>query len=74
MLDVMFDVLVDALSKLVPDVVWGAVFLLIGALATLLGVTTILGVATLLESTRLGGILTATGVSLVIGVLFAWYR
>ncbi|TKX42335.1 MULTISPECIES: hypothetical protein [unclassified Halorubrum] len=74
MLDEIFDVFFGAVAELVPDVVWGALFLIAGALATMIGVSMLLGVTTLDGSVRLGGLLTAVGVSMVGGVLVAWYR
>ena len=74
MLDELFDVVIDEIAKLVPDVVWGAVFLVAGLVAAMLGVTTLLGVATLGWSPLFGGVSTAVGVLLIVGVLVAWYR
>ncbi|MGQ3329580.1 hypothetical protein [Halorubrum sp. FL23] len=74
MLDEILDVLIDEVAKLIPDVIWGAIFLLTGLLTAMLGVTTLLGVATLGWSPRFGGILTAVGALLVVGVLVSWYR
>ncbi|QUO49188.1 MULTISPECIES: hypothetical protein [Halorubrum] len=74
MLDEILDVLIDEVAKLVPDVVWGAVFLVTGALTTMLGVTMILDMTTLNGSMRLGGVLTAVGVLLIAGPFVAWYR
>ena len=74
MLDEILDVLIDAVAKLVPDVVWGAVFLVTGGLTAMIGVTMILGMTTLDGSVRLGGVLTAVGASLIAGVLVARYR
>ncbi|ELZ55040.1 MULTISPECIES: hypothetical protein [Halorubrum] len=74
MLDEILDVIVGEIAKVVPDVVWGAVFLIFGVLTTAVGVATVLGVATLDASALLGGVLTVVGVSLVVGVLVAWYR
>ncbi|RLM67883.1 hypothetical protein DVK05_08615 [Halorubrum sp. Atlit-8R] len=74
MLDEIFDVFFGAVAELVPDVVWGALFLIAGALATMIGVSMLLGMTTLDGSVRLGGLLTAVGVSMVGGVLVAWYR
>ena len=74
MLDEIFDVLLGEIAKLVPDVVWGAIFLVTGALTTMIGVTMVLGMTTLNGSPRLGGLLTAVGVLLIAGPLVAWYR
>ncbi|MEZ3162566.1 hypothetical protein ABNG03_14570 [Halorubrum sp. RMP-47] len=74
MLDEILGLFIDEVAKLVPDVVWGALFLLIGLLTATIGVTTLLGVATLGLSPRFGGILTAVGAALVLGVLVARYR
>ncbi|QWC18719.1 hypothetical protein [Halorubrum sp. 2020YC2] len=74
MLDDIVDVLIGEVVKLVPDVVWGAVFLVTGALTTTVGVTMLLGTTTLTGSTRLGGVLTAVGALLITGAFVAWYR
>ncbi|GAA0530155.1 hypothetical protein ABNG02_02515 [Halorubrum ejinorense] len=74
MLDEIFDVLIGEVAKLVPDVVWGAVFLITGALTAMIGVAMVLETTTLDGSVRLGGVLTAVGVLLTAGVLVAWYR
>jgi len=74
MLDEIFDVIVGEIAKFVPNVVWGAVFLILGLLTTMVGVATVLDVATLDASARFGGVLTAVGVSLVAGVLISWSR
>lgn len=74
MLDEIFDVVIDAIAKLVPDVVWGAVFLVAGLVTAMLGVTTLLGVATLGWPPWFGAVSTAVGVLLIVGVLVAWYR
>ncbi|WP_149797677.1 hypothetical protein [Halorubrum xinjiangense] len=74
MLDEIFDVVIGEIAKLVPDVVWGAVFLIAGLVTTMLGVTTFLGVAALGWSPRFGGVLTVVGVLLIAGPLVAWYR
>jgi len=74
MLDEILDVFIGEVVKLVPDVVWGAMFLLSGVLTATLGVTTLLGVATLGWSPRFGGLLTAVGVLLIAGPLVARYR
>jgi hypothetical protein len=74
MLDEIFDVVIDEIAKLVPDVVWGAIFLVTGALTTMIGVTMLLEMTTLNGSVRLGGVLTAVGVLLIAGPLVAWYR
>ncbi|QKG92955.1 hypothetical protein EXE44_08015 [Halorubrum sp. SS7] len=74
MLDEIFDVFIGAVAELIPNVVWGALFLIAGALATTIGVAMLLGTTTLDGSVRLGGLLTVVGVSMVGGVLVAWYR
>ncbi|ELZ48481.1 hypothetical protein C464_07270 [Halorubrum coriense DSM 10284] len=74
MLDEILDVFIGEVAKLVPDVVWGAIFLLVGLLTAMLGVTTLLDVTTLGWSTRFGGLLTAVGVLLLAGPLVARYR
>ncbi|ELZ32248.1 hypothetical protein R3751_13840 [Halorubrum distributum] len=74
MLDEIFDVVIDEVAKLVPDVVWGAIFLVTGALVTMTGVTMVLGMTTLNGSVRLGGLLTAVGLLLIAGPLVTWYR
>ncbi|MBP1903334.1 hypothetical protein J2744_003039 [Halorubrum trapanicum] len=74
MLDDIIDVLIGEVAKLVPDIVWGAVFLVTGLLTTMIGVTMVLGMTTLNGSPRLGGVLTAVGVLLIAGPLVAWYR
>ncbi|MGM0448902.1 MAG: hypothetical protein ACQERM_11745 [Methanobacteriota archaeon] len=74
MLDEIFDVVIGETAKLVPDVVWGAAFLIAGLVTTTLGVTALLGVAALGWSPRFAGVLTAVGVALIGGVLVAWSR
>ena len=74
MLDDVLGLLIDEVAKLVPDVVWGAAFLITGALTAMIGVTMLLGMTTLDGSTRLGVALTVLGASLIGGVLVAWYR
>ena len=74
MLDEIFDVVIGETAKLVPDVVWGAAFLIAGLVTTTLGVTTLLGVAALGWPPRFAGVLTAVGVALIGGVLVAWSR
>jgi hypothetical protein len=74
MLDEILDVLIGELTKLIPDVVWGAIFLLTGLLTAMIGLTTLLGVATVGLSPQFGGILTAVGALLVGGVLVSRSR
>ena len=74
MLDEIIDVLMHEVAKLVPDVVWGAIFLVTGALTTMIGVMMLLEMTTLNGSPRLGGLLTVVGVLLIAGPLVAWNR
>ncbi|OYR75436.1 hypothetical protein [Halorubrum ezzemoulense] len=74
MLDETLDLLIDEVAKLVPDVVLGAIFLVTGLLTAMLGVATLLGVATVGWSPRFGGVLTAVGALLVVSVVVWWYR
>ncbi|MDB2274596.1 hypothetical protein PM022_08560 [Halorubrum ezzemoulense] len=55
MLDETLDLLIDEVAKLVPDVVLGAIFLVTGLLTAMLGVATLLGVATVGWSPRFVG-------------------
>ncbi|ELZ46603.1 hypothetical protein C463_04034 [Halorubrum californiense DSM 19288] len=74
MLDEILDVFIGEIAKLIPDVVWGAVFLVAGLLTTMIGVTMMLGMTTLNGSPQFGAILTAVGVLLIAGPFVAWYR
>ena len=74
MLDEILHVFIDGVAELIPDVVWGAVFLVTGLLTAMLGVTTLLGTATTGWSPRFGAILTAVGVLLIAGPFVAWSR
>lgn len=70
MMDEIFDAFFHAIYEFVPDVVVRIIVLLTGVVTAIIGVGMI-GVG---ESTRIGGILTAIGVSLVVGTLALQYR
>ncbi|EMA70709.1 hypothetical protein C461_00432 [Halorubrum aidingense JCM 13560] len=68
MIDELFDLVFHAVFEFLPDAVLRIILLLLGV------VTTMIGVMTVGESTRLGGILIAVGVLLVAGALALWCR
>jgi hypothetical protein len=70
MLDEIFDLAFQGLFNLIPDAVVKVVVLLVGTTAALIGAMMI-GAG---ESVRIGGVLTALGLLLVVGVLASWYR
>lgn len=70
MLDEILDLAFQGLFDLIPDAVVRAIVLLAGATAALIGAMMI-GAG---ESVRIGGVLTALGLLLVVGVLASWYR
>jgi len=70
MLDEIFDLAFQGLFNLIPDAVVKAIVLLAGTAATLIGAMMI-GAG---ESVRIGGVLTALGLLLAVGVLASWYR
>ncbi|WP_265108204.1 hypothetical protein [Halosolutus halophilus] len=68
MIDELFEEVFTLVLRVVPDVVWGFLFILGGV------ATTAIGVGIFSESARSGGILIAVGVLLVVSVLVMWYR
>lgn len=68
MLDDLLDELFHLLLGWVPDVVWGALLVVVG-----IGLT-VVGVGLFSESPTRGGLFAGVGMLTVAGVLTAWYR
>ncbi|WP_324760937.1 hypothetical protein [Haloarcula montana] len=68
MIDEILGFIFDVLLELVPAVVWKFLFLLIGIIMTVIGVTV------LEESTQTGGALIVVGTLSMIGSLVSLYR
>lgn len=68
MIDEIFEGIFDIILELIPDFVWGFLAVLGGV------VSTVIGVMMITESVRIGGILVAVGLFLLVSVLYVWYR